>query len=182
MPTSITILADCREKKPLPFPSTLRMLTFNGLPESRRETVVTLAVKQSRMEAADYALDDAPGACYSLRGTVIVERKAALDEIATNCLDSSRRAHFVRCLTRMAAAFPRPFLIFEGGLPALYRASRQNPSPWLAIDALQRLCLSHNVPIINIPAGTDANRRLLADYCARLLVNGALPCESLPSP
>ena len=42
MATTFTILTDCRVKKPLPFPTHLRMLTFNGL---RGETVMRHTVK-----------------------------------------------------------------------------------------------------------------------------------------
>lgn len=175
-----TIVVDAREKKPLPLPSRLLMLSPSALPETRQSTWV--GVKQTRREipAADYCLDGEPGVCYSLGGSVIVERKAALDEIATNCLDSYRRQRFVRCLEAMRRSHARPFLIFEGGLSRMYKASSSNPHPELAIDALQRLCFAHGVHLLAISGDSLACRRHLGDYVARMLINGALTWQ--PSP
>lgn len=164
---------DDREKRPLPFPA---FLPLGG----GRNRTVQLLVRTTRLRFGDYCLESHPT-------HAIIERKASLDEIATNCLNPHRKANFEKELLYLRENVPHPLLLFEGDPHSLLRATTRNPSPFEAVDAFQRLLLIHRIPALFLPANSIPQLRSIAEWAARWLINASLipqgesPCPVSPS-
>jgi ERCC4-type nuclease len=166
----IVINVDNREKAPLNFPAHLTILS-RGVPPSHPPTTQSLKIRfqNCTLPVADYVLDEEPGICYTDSLCVaagIVERKASVDEIATNCLSPVRRPRFIAQLRRMRERWQHPLLLLEGGLQKFLADSPRGIESGPVLDALLDISLQTNVPII--PLGCS-NRNLIGEYVARYL-------------
>jgi len=172
-----TIAVDHRERKPLDFPRTLRMLSITADPLKCVPEVVAITTKSCRLPSADYLLaqcEDEVGSVYQVQDTALVETKRSVGEIAGNVFTSAhKRANFAKCLRGLREARVRALLI-EGTLGSYYKPTRYCPEPGLAMDALMRLCWEHEVPLLVLPGGTSDQRTVAAEHVARLLINGAM--------
>ena len=168
MSKTYTILQDDREKKPLLFPTALRILDPSQPPLKRRAATVGLVVEKGRYLTGDYLLK-------GHEHRMIVERKGHLDEVAGNCLTVSGRRKFVAECERLREACQRPVLLLEGTPRELAaRRSYSKIDPDLARDALQRLCLEYGIEMVLLPNVGTSNRREVGKWIAALLVNSAL--------
>lgn len=169
MRRSWTILMDEREKLPLIFPATITMLNHSARPNRRLPIKVAITVERTCLRTGDYLLKEAPT-------RIIIERKGHLGEIATNCLTEQGRRRFVNECGRLRDECVHPILLIEGTHAQLIREWTAEESPWIAIDAVQRLCLEHGIEIITLPSTAMNHKRSTGEYVAHLLVNGALSC------
>jgi hypothetical protein len=172
MPRTQVILVDQRERKPLPFPKRITDLEL-GL---GRQGAVTLEIRRKRLAVADYMLDGLRGNCYTAgAGAAVIETKRSLSELHGNVF-GKKRPNFVRLLSRMRERFRFPLLVVEG---LVFNPDDEDAGP--VCDAFQRLLMEHGVPhLMFAPCNTPAQRRKLAWYAARWLVNGALTYERTP--
>lgn len=129
-----------------------------------------LRIVVREIPTGDYYLD-------GYRHRMIVERKGSFDELATNCFTTTGRRRFLAECARLLAETAHPVLLIEGTVPDLISRWRGSDSPWLVVDAFQRLCLEHRISIRYIPVSTPAQRRVAGEEVAHLLVNGALTNE-----
>lgn len=172
MQQSYTILVDTREQTPLQFPAHLPILNPNKLATDRVSTTVHLNVVSSKLETGDYALQGFGELC-------LIERKGGIREVAKNCLDPTDRKRFIKCLDRLKSSCLHPYLMLEGSLLDMTH-DRHVPDWWNAVDALHRLLLERNIGLILLPNTGLAQRKLVGEWVARLLVNAAL-CPILPA-
>lgn len=171
------IVQDSREKKPLPFPRSLELLSYTASPCKQIPVRVNIQVISTTLQAADYILDDHPTNAYLGVGAstaCIIERKYSLDELHTNIFNRKRRASFIRCLDRMAEGWNFPLLLLEGTLSSLYNNTRPEVHGGLVMDEVMRLCLSRGVGLQIAEGNTQSKRRKIAEHAARFLFNGAL--------
>jgi len=174
-PLKYTILIDNREKRPLTFPDAITILDPNTPAASRTAVWVHLDVPPPRqLKTADYVLGEDKANVFTLGRGAVVERKFTLDEIATNLFVPRRRRLFVDQLKRMREAWDHPVLVFEGGLQRLYTPTKHVEDPGVVVSSLLRLGFEYGISILPIPSTTTAQRRLLAEHVAQILVNGAL--------
>jgi len=185
----ITVLIDSREKTPLPFPARMTCLDPRHSPTSCRKVSVRVVTKRKHLETADYVLADEPGVVYTAgrgaSGVGVVETKRSIDELAANCLSASGRRAFSRMLARMREAFLKPYLIVEGGLHTLAMPPRHFPKviePGLVVDALLRLTMEADIPVIPLGTVSLQGRRRMGEYVARMLLNAALAAKPTQEP
>ena len=119
------------------------------------------------MTTGDYAL-------LGYEDQVLIERKGCVREVAGNCLTKDGRRRFIAQVDRLKEAAKYPYLMLEGTPQGLMKPDVNVPKPFLALDALQRILLERNVPLLLLPSGTVESRRSLGEWVARLLINGAL--------
>lgn len=188
MPTkTVTILYDSRERKPLHFPDRLLdVLEGKHRVSAQRTEVVNLIVVKRMLPVADYMLEtgEARGVLVNEDAPTrsgVVETKRSLSEIAANVLGNpTKRRNFNSLLVRMRRYFSHPLLVIEGGLTTLYSQSRDSGPPGPTVDALQRILMEHKMPFVLVPERSTAQRRHIADFVARWLVNGAMVNGDLP--
>jgi ERCC4-type nuclease len=161
------ILQDHREKKPLLFPEHLVMLDPAHLPHRGRTITVRLRVDRRDLKTGDYLL-------ASAETRTIIERKGHLVEVATNCLTVAGRRRFVKCCQRLRDSCEHPVLLLEGTPLELRTQARDLDHPEIAIDALQRLCREYRMELLMLPTSSTIHRRLMGEWAARLLINGAI--------
>jgi len=171
MQREITLLVDDREKKPLPFPSTLVFLDPSKSPTDKVSTTIRLVTEKTRLETADYLVKGDP----TVGG---IERKGSISEIAQNCLTFNGRRKFTDCLKRLKDTFKHPLLFFEGDIHKIQTAKIHIPgkpfNPGIAVDALIRITLEYNIPMHTMPCTTIGQRRATGEWAARFLINTAL--------
>lgn len=173
---SINISVDNREKKPLPFPSTLQVMS----PTSTKMTTVPVKTTLVRLEQADYILgdDSEPTATYGSpsQRAVVIERKHTLDEIAQNL--TRKRSNFLRVLDRMAEVYQYRHLIFDCHPSQVVTPTAYTKNPGRILDDLIRLTYSRQINLMFLPASTPNQRRAVGEIVARLLYNGdCTPCR-----
>lgn len=156
-----TILVDTREQTPLPIPANLTMQDPAWGGRMKLSTVRVDTVR-TKLDEGDYALE-------GHRGLVLVERKASLREVAGNCLGRDRD-RFVSCLDRLRSACSHPTLMLESTTLRRGHEARE----MAGLDSLQRLCLERGISLLIMPVSTQPQRRLVGEWIARLLINGAL--------
>jgi ERCC4-type nuclease len=164
-----TILVDKREKRwRLGFPDHLVLLSPTTLPTRRQALTCRLSWEFAHLDTGDYLLADAPTA-------VIIEKKRDLGELVANCLTREGRRKFTDECRRLSTQCRHPVLLIEGTMTHLINAARHlSCDPWLVVDAYQRLCLEHSIETIYMPSNSAAQRRVVGETAARLLINGAL--------
>lgn len=162
---------DDREKIPLKFPEVLTIANPNG---NRTNLQVRLKVMTQRMKTADYVLDGEDALVVT--NTVapvgaVIERKHSIDELKGN-LSAAKKKNFIGVLDRMAEAWKYPFLLYDMGIPSLFKPTRHTKDPGPVFDRVQRLCMQRGVQFAVIP--TPPKSRIYAgEYVARTLINGA---------
>lgn len=177
LPTSFTIISDTREQHPLKFPTHLTLLNPLKPPHARDTRVVSLHVIEKKLDIADYMLEGDKGAVYEaqgIQGCGVVERKMSLRELAVNCLDEKRSVKFDAQLAKMRERWVYPCLLLEADFRIWNVPAQFADQPALVHDALQRLCLRHNVSLQFCPAGTITARLVLGEWTARWLINATL--------
>lgn len=182
LPT-LTIVADQREQRPLPFPATIDLAT--ALPSTHAVRKIALRVERKRLATADYILNDTEGVVYTATSSfsppaIVVETKRSLSEIAGNVLDPVGRARFIKLLQRMRECHAS-WIVVEGGLACLYseppkgRVGAMPFNPVCALDHFLSLCCQWRIhPYILEGSGVTARARA-ADFVARLLIYGGAP-------
>ena len=162
------ILVDNREKIPLLFPSHIVMLCRNCVPHARKARTIQVTTEPAHLKTGDYALQ-------GNLARILVERKRDFSELARNCLTLDGRRKFSDECKRLANECDHPVLLVEGSIPQLLRTYRPytNESPWLAVDAYQRLCLEWGIETVYLPSSSTAQRRVVGEFIAHLLINGA---------
>lgn len=175
MKTSFTIIQDSNEKKPLLFPETLTTLNDMVLPTSNSPSkIVKLSVRKERlgkahkeMQRGDYYLEGYPG-------TVVIERKGSLDEIANNLLRPRSRNNFINELDYLQSRCVWPILLLEG-TPAQYMtATGRVRVPEVALASLMRLCLERRIWLHMVPKGDASKRKKAGEWAAQILVAGTV--------
>lgn len=165
-----TIVVDSREKIPLLFPTSLKLLSPAKLPQTLTPRIVEITTVKERLETGDYLLQ-------SDREGTIIERKGSLSECATNCLTRDRR-RFISALDRLAERAANPCVLVEGHpstfLRTPLRLGDRKVEPGLALDAFQRVCLERSITPIFIGSSTRPQRQAIGEYVARLLLNSHL--------
>lgn len=178
---SITIVYDCRERKPLPIPRRLTdWLDPRDPPSSTTFRPVNITIAKRTLPVADYIIETGEARSILLNEEYptrsgVVETKRSLSEIAANVLGNPRkRNNFALMLHRMTTKFHYPLLVVEGGLTTLYTPDRNCPPPGPTTDAFQRILMRHRVSLLLVPERSNAQRRHTADFVVRWLLNGAL--------
>lgn len=168
MAVQYLIIQDDREKKPLIFPTHLTMLDPYQHPTKTQSITVNLSIEKRTLRTGDYLL-----AAYPRR--TIVERKGHLYELAHNLLTSQDRKRFIRECVRLRDECDVPVIMVEGTLSSLMaHSSRMDYSPWLVVDAIQRVAFEYGLQTIFLPADTPHQRRIVGEQVAHLLINGAI--------
>lgn len=177
-PTTLTIIVDSREKKPLTFPEHIAVLSPHHLPEQKVQIPYRIRVQTKTIETGDYVLGDDGGVLYTMPEHPlcgVVETKRSMSEVSANLFDPHRRTLFLAQLSRMRARFSKPLLVLEGGYDHL--EDDQYVHPGLAIDGLQRSCMQNGVHLTTIPTNTPRQRRLCGEFVLRWLINASLSPE-----
>lgn len=169
-PQTFTVVVDTREKKPRitanSFPGYLPVL-LNG-----RETTVRIEVESGKLDTGDYALRG-----YESCG--LIETKGSALELAQNCLTDDA-GRFDRCLRRLREEAAHPLVAVEGSFGVLL-GDRRGKKNNFALDALEKTCLRHDVPLRLYPATTTNQRRMMAESLLRFLIQAStLPQEPTP--
>jgi len=168
----VTIYVDTREQTPLQFPAYLPILDPNKPAPDRKSTTIKVSTISTKLETGDYALRGYESQC-------LIERKGSIREVAKNCLDATDRKRFIKALDRLKSACLHPYLMLEGSLLDMTQ-DRNVPDWWNAIDALHRLLFERNIGLLLLPNTGLAQRKLVGEWVARLLVNASL-CPILPA-
>lgn len=170
MMTHPIILIDAREKKCLAIPPYLHFFPDN---RHNRPELIKLQTRKQVLDAGDYLLSafDFPLNLYCTSNAGAVETKRTFSEIADNLFDYRHRGRFDRALAKLRTCFRFPLLIVEGGLTTLATQSYSKVPPGALQDAFISAMMRHNIPYLLTPSNTPTQRRLLAEYVARFLLN-----------
>ena len=149
------------------FPETMACLDDSVSVTRRKDVTVRIHSVDHKMDTGDYALQ-------GYEDVVLIERKGSLREIAGYCLTKDGRRRFINQVDRLKEQAKKPYLLLEGTPQDLKKPTVYVPKPHLALDAFQRILLERDVPLLLLPSTTQAARRGMGEWVARLLINGAL--------
>lgn len=152
----VTLLVDSREKRPLSFPSHVRLYGPNGVPTVARIEPVT-----QTLERGDYRGSDPLG--------TVVERKAGIAELSHN-LSAADRPRFLRALDRLAEC-RYPILLLEGNPQGLLSPTEQIREPGLIVDELVRILRERAIALHVLPTSTLPQRRAAGEWVARMIAS-----------
>ena len=169
----LVIWQDEREKTPLIFPKHIVGLCQNCDPVYRKAETTQVIVEVHTLPTADYG-------AFGFFNKVLIERKKHLSEIARNVLTRIGRRRFVAECQRLRDSCQFPHFLIEGGMSSLLRDYQpiKDESPWLAYDALERLALEYGVRTLYLPSTSVAQRRVVGEQAAHLLLNGVMTHDS----
>jgi ERCC4-type nuclease len=162
-----TIIRDHREKRPLLIPAHIVLLRPDLPPTAQTGFTASLTVVEEELETADYLLK-------GHESLTIIERKGALDEVATNCLTTSGRRKFADVCRRLRDACSDPVLLLEGDARFFTQPTARTPEPAFARDALQRLLMEYQIELMLMPKDTIEHRRANGEFAAARLINGTM--------
>lgn len=172
MQSTLTIVIDSREKKPLPFPAHLV-----AVPCGAAERTFVIQVESATLKTADYILGehglDDKGVITTVEGAACLETKRSLREIAGNVASSAKcRNNFHAALKRMRDEYAHPLFVVEGGISTLYQPTdKLTPGP-IVSDLIQAV-LQHNIHIFCSDGKGHRHRTDLADFVLRFLIAGS---------
>jgi ERCC4-type nuclease len=164
MHKAYTLIVDTREQNALPL-KFADWVPFLKPFSHGQTTSIRLHVVEAPLKTGDYAI-------RGLEHVALVERKGSLRELAKNCLTSDV-ARFTHCLERLGGECRYPLLMVEG-TPAKLLSDKSIEKPYTALDALQRLLLSYQIPLLLLPSNSARQRQVTGEYVARWLVNAAI--------
>jgi ERCC4-type nuclease len=170
---TFTLVYDSREKLPLKFPNTMRVLDPHRPCPPKSYLVVLKKSKQrldehhAQLNKGDYFIEGYPD-------RVVIERKRGIDELAMNCLNPRRRSRIVDEMKYLAGRCEYPVWFVEGTPTTLLRGSRRVDNPGIAIDALTGLLYRYRIPMWLINTNTPAQRLAAGEMAARLLLRGVI--------
>jgi ERCC4-type nuclease len=171
---TFTLVWDSREKLPLRFPNTLRVLDPHR-PCPPKSYVVILRHEKQRLDEHHAQLSKGDYFLDGFADKVVIERKRGIDELAMNCIRTKRRRQRIideMKYLRDKCAYPVWFV--EGSPTTLLGGTRRTKDAELAIDALTGLLYRHTIPMWLVNTSTPATRLAAGEMAARLLLRGAL--------
>lgn len=161
----VTVEVDDRERKPLTFPTHLRVRTGG-----KGIATYEIVVRDAHLSAGDYRLAEYPRAG-------LCERKGGLQELAQN-LYSADRVRFNRAHARLHSAASYPFWLVECSSADLLRppphGTAKHGDVW---DGFSKLCLAHGTPMIFCPASSPRQKSQAGELVVRALIQAALLWE-----
>lgn len=172
---TLHVLVDSREKKPLPLPAYLDVLSQDRCwPQGPLTTTIRVLQTRRQIDIADYVLADEDGVMYLPDGSncAIVERKATLDELGENLFDPERRPHFENLLRRMQERCTNPVLYLEGGFKTTGKMPSEAPRGAI-LDALARLLQKYHISHCFWTGSSMDDRREAGEWVVRWLYNSA---------
>lgn len=173
LPRQLIVEVDTREKRPIPFPSTLKLPRDLTGKKTHRIKIITKTIK---LPFGDYRLKDYPTQC-------VIERKAGQSELLTNLRTRDYR-RFLKALVRLSISCEHPTLLIESSphllatdpydsyLPqgGLYKLDQE-----AMIQQLARLISDFYIHLILIgEAETLMQRENLGLFCLNMMVGYAL--------
>jgi ERCC4-type nuclease len=169
-PTSVTVLIDANEQKPLLFP---RSIMYYGNCGSRSGQRVRVQTKRKRLETGDYTL-------VGSEPLVLIERKGSIVELVSNFLTADR-ARALSAFDRLSAACEVPILLLEGSPSDLWsqcsvdRVLGRGLEIERALDELCRIVVGNGLRLLwTGRCKTPTSRRHLGAFIVHLLLTYTL--------
>lgn len=174
IPEELPVRVDSRERKPLPFPSTIQWFP-PGYGEPIRLRIVT---ETETMAVGDYLLAPWPDISR-------IERKGAATEVAKNFLSRDRKRQFT-CFKKLQASCRFPYLLMEFTPADVWSLARNPHAPrQLKLDVedgvdpqarlLDHLCTASSLYGLRFlwvgGSKTTANRRRTGELIVRVMLN-----------
>lgn len=145
-PSTIRVVRDSAEQRPLPFPGSLHW-------RDRYDRPVLLRVQpvKKSLWTGDYALDgtwakDKAGKFYAL-----VERKGAMTELNTNFLTKDWDRRFKNCMDRLAEEAYHSLLFLDLRPESLMLTTQYVKDPKRVLDKMFRECTSRGIEVMIVP-------------------------------
>lgn len=142
IPKKVTVLVDTREKKPLLFPSHLKILPLvEALKRRSTPQIVTVNVCPHRMVIGDYAVKQ-------YEHLVTVERKGSIGELMHNA-SGGDRARFLKAIERLKV-IKHPILFLDCLPTSVFNPppSLADRDPMMAVDVILGLAAHLNLHLI----------------------------------
>lgn len=136
-------------------------------------------MRTQTLKSADYTLLEQPASVFTPEkdtGVSVIETKRSITEIAGNLVTDRGIRNFTAELDRLHARYRYSHLFVEGGLNTLLGSDpliAGVPPPGIVCDLLLRLTLPRGI-LLHLVEQTPRQRRLAAEYAARLLLNSTL--------
>ena len=157
-PTSITVLVDTREQRPLLFPANIKVWEYGGKPQ-----LVKIKTKRIGLATADYALQ-------GHEATALVERKGSLDELGKNLTSPDRRRQFAEFIRLRDTTANALIVIDENPVRLLDVTERSNPD--MVLTELFSAMNRHDLRLMVVGGTkTTTGRRKLGEFVVRWLLS-----------
>ena len=166
IPTSITVEVDTRERLPIEFPSTIRIVH----PEKPMERlVIQVKIKRVKLDYGDYRLGEYPDCC-------VVERKAGQRELLKNIFnprDAARQAKSFRKLSQCEY----PYILVELSPQQILEQTEYVGDPEALIHKMGLVFVKYGLHVLWMPwraRKTMYSKRQLGTFLAHLMLACAL--------
>lgn len=169
-----TVVADTREKRALPLPSTLVVRDWSTFHPQERMVTVRIHSREQTMVTGDYYLDGYSHEC-------LVERKGSVRELATNLLDSKDRVRFFEQLRRLRDQTRVPILFVEGDPLSWDQKRTDGVDPLLVRDCLLQAQHWYGVQLVMLPCNSVGARRAATAWLICTMLS-AVHNKPLPLP
>jgi len=154
---TLTVLVDSREKRPLLFPSTLKVWTRN------KGQLVQVETRVAKLDAGDYLLE-------GHEGKAVIERKGSVRELAQNLLSGDQRRQG-RAFRRLAESCKHPYLFLHTTATSMLGRNEWNEDPDRLIQKLAWVLDKFGFHFMLVPlTSSAASRRLVGTVALNLLV------------
>lgn len=160
VPSSLTVVVDSREKKPLLIPSTVRIVPPGGGKPRR----VTIQTRKETLEAGDYLLAEG-------RERAVIERKNSLNELSVNLTVPHRRRNFLREMERFRDGFSWPILLVEGSPAELEKGVKEDVDPDVVRDLLFDITRTYGIHLQWMPFTSVVHRRATGMWVTTMLIH-----------
>jgi ERCC4-type nuclease len=166
IPARITVEIDTRERIPIKFPATIKIVH----PDKPLERLlIEVKTKRVKLEYGDYRLSEYPDCC-------VIERKAGQRELLKNIFnpkDAVRQAKSFRKLSQCEF----PYLLFELSPEQMLRHTEHVRDPEALMHKLSLVCAKYGFHVLWMPWRTRRTtyaRRQLGVFLTHLMLSCAL--------
>lgn len=141
IPRDVTVLIDTREKRPILFPSTIKI----AHPERIYiELPINVETKKSKLSFGDYALEGHESVC-------VFERKASQLEIYKNLNEHHDRIRQAKAFRRLTSSCDFPYLLVEASPAELLATNKIAKQPELICHRLGLALAQYGLHALFIP-------------------------------
>jgi len=153
IPVEVTVLVDSREKRPMLFPSTIRI----SHPE-RMYMAIPIAVNTqvTKLDFGDYTIKGHENLCT-------IERKASALEIYKNLNESHDRIRQAKAFRKLVSGCHHPYLLIEASPAELLRETSLNKTPQITCHRLSLVLAKYGFHALFIPwksKSVDTRRKI----------------------
>lgn len=164
LPSEITVQIDSREKRPMVFPSSIRV---EGEGVSRSTKIIKVKTETVMLHAGDYRLKEYPNEC-------VIERKGSQSELITNLFNVKDMQRQARAFNKLAENSNHPILMIECSPQQILTQCTHLKHPDILLDRLYRIAKKFGLEILWMPSAYSITaRRQIGKFLIHVMLHNS---------